>query len=137
MSAHFRYDNVRLRFEHWPVIWLWPVSLVLMQVTLAEIGDFSVTVAVIVCHLLQLHLVMFYWLRRPPDWQTTMALAILGYGGVAGLFAQDPWEFLRSFALPEAADGSKVTADFKDGVLKVHLPKSEKAKPKTVEVKVA
>ena len=55
MSAHFRYDNVRLRFEHWPVIWLWPVSLVLMQVTLAEIGDFSVTVAVIVCHLLQLH----------------------------------------------------------------------------------
>ena len=85
MSARFRYGNVRLRFEHWPVIWLWPVSLVLMQVTLAEIGDFSVTVAVIVCHLLQLHLVMFYWLRRPPDWQTTMALVILAYGAVAGL----------------------------------------------------
>ena len=90
MNARFRYDNVRLRFEHWPVIWLWPVSLVLMQVTLAEIGDFSVTVAVIVCHLLQLHLVMFYWLRRPPDWQTTMALVILAYGAVAGVFAQDP-----------------------------------------------
>ena len=45
--------------------------------------------------------------------------------------------FLRSFTLPDAADGSKVSADFKDGVLKVHLPKNEKAKPKSVEVKVA
>jgi HSP20 family protein len=45
--------------------------------------------------------------------------------------------FLRSFTLPDAADSSKVTAEFKDGVLKVHLPKGEKAKPKAVEVKVA
>lgn len=45
--------------------------------------------------------------------------------------------FLRSFSLPDGADGSKVNAEFKDGVLKVHLPKGEKAKPKTVEVKVA
>jgi HSP20 family protein len=45
--------------------------------------------------------------------------------------------FLRSFTLPEGADGSKVAADFKDGVLKVHLPKTEKAKPKAVEVNVA
>jgi HSP20 family protein len=44
--------------------------------------------------------------------------------------------FLRSFTLPDAADGSKVTAEFKDGVIKVHLPKSEKAKPKAIEVKV-
>jgi HSP20 family protein len=44
--------------------------------------------------------------------------------------------FLRSFTLPDGADGSKVNAEFKDGVLRVHLPKSEKAKPKTVEVKV-
>ena len=45
--------------------------------------------------------------------------------------------FFRSFTLPDAADGSKVSAEFKDGVLKVHLPKSEKTKPKAVEVKVA
>jgi len=45
--------------------------------------------------------------------------------------------FLRSFTLPDGADGSKVNAEFKDGVLKVHLPKSEKAKPKAIEVKVA
>ncbi|HXP59507.1 MAG TPA: Hsp20/alpha crystallin family protein [Dongiaceae bacterium] len=45
--------------------------------------------------------------------------------------------FFRSFTLPEGADGAKVSAEFKDGVLKVHLPKSEKAKAKAVEVKVA
>ncbi len=45
--------------------------------------------------------------------------------------------FLRSFTLPDGADGSKVSAEFKDGVLKVHLPKSEKVKPKSVEVKAA
>lgn len=45
--------------------------------------------------------------------------------------------FMRSFTLPEDADASKVAAECKDGILKVHLPKSEKAKPKSIEVKVA
>ena len=45
--------------------------------------------------------------------------------------------FVRSFSLPEDADGSKVSADYKDGMLQVHLPKSQKAKPKTIEIKVA
>jgi HSP20 family protein len=44
--------------------------------------------------------------------------------------------FERSFSLPEDADGSKVTADFKDGMLQVRLPKSVKAKPKAIEIKV-
>lgn len=44
--------------------------------------------------------------------------------------------FLRSFTLPDTVSGDKVVADFKDGLLKVHLPKDEKAKPKTIEVKV-
>lgn len=45
--------------------------------------------------------------------------------------------FLRSFTLPEDAEGAKVNAEYKDGVLKVNLPKSEKAKPKAIEVKVS
>lgn len=45
--------------------------------------------------------------------------------------------FERSFTLPEGADGTKITAEFKEGVLKVHLPKTENAKPKSVTVKVA
>jgi HSP20 family protein len=45
--------------------------------------------------------------------------------------------FMRSFTLPEDADGTKINADYKDGVLRVHLPKSEKAKPKSIEVKIA
>ena len=44
--------------------------------------------------------------------------------------------FARSFSLPEDADGEKVAAEFKNGVLMVHLPKSEKAKPKSIEVKI-
>jgi HSP20 family protein len=44
---------------------------------------------------------------------------------------------MRSFALPDDAEFDKVNAEFKDGVLTVHVPKSEKAKPKQVEVKVA
>lgn len=44
--------------------------------------------------------------------------------------------FARSFSLPENVSADKVSAEFKDGVLKVHLPKTEKAKPKAVEVSV-
>ena len=40
------------------------------------------------------------------------------------------------FTLPDDADAKQVKAEFKDGVLTVHLPKSESAKPKQIEVKV-
>ena len=49
---------------------------------------------------------------------------------------RDYGTFVRSFSLSEDADGRNVTADFKDGVLQVHLPKSVKAKPKAVEIKI-
>jgi HSP20 family protein len=44
--------------------------------------------------------------------------------------------FMRSFTLPEGAAGDKISAEFKDGVLKVHLAKSAEAKPKSIDVKV-
>lgn len=45
--------------------------------------------------------------------------------------------FARSFTLPEDADAGKVNAEFQNGILKIHLPKSERAKPKSIEIKVA
>jgi HSP20 family protein len=45
--------------------------------------------------------------------------------------------FLRSFTLPAAILADKVTADFKDGMLKVHLPKDLRAAGKAVEIKVS
>jgi HSP20 family protein len=44
--------------------------------------------------------------------------------------------FMRSFTLPDNADGNKVNAEFKEGVLKVHVAKSENTRPKQIEVKV-
>ncbi|SPE60393.1 Heat shock protein, Hsp20 family [Verrucomicrobia bacterium] len=45
--------------------------------------------------------------------------------------------FARSFSFPDDANPTKVTAEFKDGVLTVHLAKTLKAKPQHIEVKVA
>ena len=45
--------------------------------------------------------------------------------------------FRRSFTLPEDADSTKVTAEFRDGVLKVHLPTTAITRSKAIEVKVA
>jgi len=44
--------------------------------------------------------------------------------------------FERSFTLPDDADATKVSSEFKDGMLQVHLPKNPNAKPKAIEVKV-
>lgn len=45
--------------------------------------------------------------------------------------------FTRSFTLPEDADGQRVNAEFKDGILRVHVAKDETAKPKAIDVKVS
>ena len=45
--------------------------------------------------------------------------------------------FVRSFTLPESVDEGAVKAEYKDGVLNLHLPKTEKVKPKAIDVKVA
>jgi HSP20 family protein len=46
-------------------------------------------------------------------------------------------QFHRSFTLPTTVDTSKVSADFKNGVLTVKLPFREEAKPRTINVEVA
>jgi HSP20 family protein len=44
--------------------------------------------------------------------------------------------FARSFALPNSIAADKVTAEYKDGVLSLTLPKREEAKPKAIKVEV-
>ena len=43
-------------------------------------------------------------------------------------------KFSRSFTLPEGLDTEKIVADYKDGVLKVEIPKPEEKKPKKIMV---
>lgn len=45
--------------------------------------------------------------------------------------------FTRCFSLPDDAEDGNVTAEFKDGLLTVRLAKNEKARPKSIEVKVS
>ncbi|HEU5245966.1 MAG TPA: Hsp20/alpha crystallin family protein [Candidatus Udaeobacter sp.] len=44
--------------------------------------------------------------------------------------------FERRFTVPEDADATKIRAEFREGVLQVHLPKNPAAKPEPIEVKV-
>jgi HSP20 family protein len=43
-------------------------------------------------------------------------------------------KFQRSLSLPAAVDANKVKGSYKDGVLTIHLPKAEEAKPKQIAV---
>jgi HSP20 family protein len=45
--------------------------------------------------------------------------------------------FSRSFTLPTSIDATKVSADFKNGVLTVKLPFKEEARPRTINVEIA
>jgi HSP20 family protein len=44
-------------------------------------------------------------------------------------------KFHRAFTLPDAVDPNKIEASFKDGVLKISIPKAEEAKTKKIEIK--
>ncbi len=46
-------------------------------------------------------------------------------------------KFVRQFELPTEVDGTKIEAQFNDGLLSIHLPKTAVVKPKPIEVKVA
>jgi HSP20 family protein len=44
-------------------------------------------------------------------------------------------DFRRQFVVPPGIDGSKINAELKEGVLLLHLPKSEEIKPRQISVK--
>jgi HSP20 family protein len=45
--------------------------------------------------------------------------------------------FYRQFELPEAVDADRISAQLKHGILALHLPKKEKAKPRQIAVQVS
>lgn len=45
-------------------------------------------------------------------------------------------DFVRTFAINEDVDASKINADYKNGVLTVKLPKREEIKPRKIEITV-
>jgi HSP20 family protein len=44
-------------------------------------------------------------------------------------------DFYRAFAIAETIDGNKISAELKQGVLTVHLPKAEAVRPRRITVK--
>ncbi|CCK79843.1 MULTISPECIES: Hsp20/alpha crystallin family protein [Desulfobacula] len=46
-------------------------------------------------------------------------------------------EYVRNFSVPQTINVEKVEAELKNGVLRLHLPKSEAAKPRQIEIKTA
>ena len=45
-------------------------------------------------------------------------------------------KYYRSFTLPQKIKENEINAEFKDGQLKISIPKSEEVKPKQIEIKV-
>ena len=44
--------------------------------------------------------------------------------------------FRRCFRLPELVDQEKITAEFRDGILNIAIPKAAVTQPKSIEIKV-
>lgn len=44
--------------------------------------------------------------------------------------------FNRSFTLPDTVDQENIKANFKDGMLSIHLQKSKEARPKAIDVNI-
>ncbi len=50
-------------------------------------------------------------------------------------YEYEPAEFFRVFQVHESIDGTRISAECKNGVLTVHLPKAEAVRPRQVKVR--
>src|SRR5262245_12384141 len=46
-------------------------------------------------------------------------------------------DFYRAFTIHESIDSNRISAECKNGVLTVHLPKAESAKPRQIQIKMS
>lgn len=46
-------------------------------------------------------------------------------------------EYVRNFSVPQSIEVDSVNAELKNGILKLHLPKSDAVKPRQIEVRAA
>ncbi len=53
---------------------------------------------------------------------------------VAGAEGEQTVSFAREFSLPYPVQGDKITAELKDGVLRLSLPKVEAVKPRKIQI---
>jgi HSP20 family protein len=49
--------------------------------------------------------------------------------------SESTYEFSRAVAVPEGADGTRISAELKDGLLLVTMPKMEERKTRAIEIK--
>lgn len=62
------------------------------------------------------------------------AQRLLNFEGVSSWEEFGNVEYRRIFSIPQSIDVGEVRAELTNGVLKLHLPKSEAAKPRTIEI---
>jgi HSP20 family protein len=45
-------------------------------------------------------------------------------------------KFARTFSLPQTVKSDEIKASYRDGILEIHVPKTEEAKPKQISITV-
>lgn len=63
--------------------------------------------------------------------------AQVGPGAAAGADQGKLPDFRRTFLVPQGIDAEKISADLKDGVLRIHLPKAAALKPRQIPIRTS
>lgn len=72
--------------------------------------------------------------RPPPDWPIGCRIGSVNPRSDRHIAERRYGTFTRSFVLPRDVEADDIAADFESGVLKVTIPKSEKARRRRIEI---